>query len=139
MKVFGLCVNCIICSLDFRYTEAVVRRCSSEQVLLKISQWWSFFLIKLQAFRPEVLSKRDSSIGPFLWNLQKSIFFTEHFQWLLLEISYELSLYCIWEWWIVSLRGTYWLSSANFILFRVFRFFLFLSFFLIFLCILLLA
>ena len=55
------------------------------------------------------------------------------FRWLLLEISYELSLY-IWEWWTVSLRGTYWLSSAYFILLCVFRFFLFLSFFLIFFC-----
>ena len=62
----------------------------------------------------------------------KSIFFAEHFWWLLLEISYELSLYCIREWWIVSLCGTYWLSSAYFIIGRVFRFFLFLFFFLIF-------
>ena len=55
------------------------------------------------------------------------------------EISYELSLYFIWEIWIVSLGDTYWLSSAYFILLRVFRFLLFLSFFLIFLWILLLA
>ena len=84
MKVFGLCVNCIICSLDFRYTEAVVRRCSSEQALLKISQCWSFLLIKLQAFRHSEICK-----------IFKSIFFTEHLRWLLLELSYELSLYCI--------------------------------------------
>ena len=62
----------------------------------------------------------------------RSTFFAEHFRWLLLEISYELLLYCIWEWWIVSLRGTYWLSIAYFILLLVFRFFLFLSFFLVF-------
>ena len=50
-----------------------------------------------------------------------------------------LSLYWIWERWMVSFRGTYWLSSTYFILLRVFRFFLFLSFFfLIFLWILLL-
>ena len=36
------------------------------------------------------------------------------------------------EWWIVSLCGTYWLSSAYFILLRVFNFFLFLSLFLFF-------
>ena len=84
LKVFGLCVNYIICSLDFRYTEAVVRRCSSEQALLKISQCWSFLLIKLQAFRHSEICK-----------IFKSIFFTEHLRWLLLEISYELSLYCI--------------------------------------------
>ena len=33
--------------MDFRYTEAVVRRCSSEQVLLKISQCWSFLFNKV--------------------------------------------------------------------------------------------
>ena len=33
-----VCINYIICSLDFRYTEAVVQRCSWEQVLLKIWQ-----------------------------------------------------------------------------------------------------
>ena len=84
MKVFDLCVNCIICSLDFRYKEAVIRRCSLEQALLKISQYWSFLLIKLQAFRHSEICK-----------IFKSIFFTEHLRWLLLEISYELSLYCI--------------------------------------------
>ena len=84
MNVFGLCVYCIICSLDFNYTEAVVRRCSSEQALLKISQCWSFLLIKLQAFRHSEICK-----------IFNSIFFTEHLRWLLLEISYELSLYCI--------------------------------------------
>ena len=35
-EVFGYCVNYIICSLDFRNTEAVVLRCSSEQVFLNI-------------------------------------------------------------------------------------------------------
>ena len=59
-------------------------------------------------------------------------FFTEHVRWLLLKISHELSLYCIWEQWIVSFRGTYGPSSAYFILLRMFLFFLFLSFFLIF-------
>ena len=67
-----------------------------------------------------------------IYKIFKSIFFKEHFRWLLLQIFYELSLYCIWEWWIVSLRGLYWLSNAYFILLRVFCFFLFLSFFLIF-------
>ena len=99
MKVFGLRVNCIFCSLDFRYTEAVVRRFFSEQTLLKISQCWSFSLIKLQAFRHAILLKRNFNIGAFLFceicKIFKSIFFTEHLRWLLLELSYELSLYCI--------------------------------------------
>ena len=118
MKVFGLCVNFIICSLDFRYTEAVVRRCSSEQALLKISQCWSFLLIKLQACRHSEICK-----------IFKSIFFAEHLRWLLLKISYELSLYCIMRMMNVSLFGMYWLSSAYFNSLRVFRFFLFLSLF----------
>ena len=29
--------------------------------------WWNLFLIKLQAWRSENLSKRDSSTGVFLW------------------------------------------------------------------------
>ena len=90
----------------------------------------------MQAFRHAILLKREFNIGAFLqfeiWKIFKSIFFTVHFRWLLLEISDELSLYCIWEWWIVSLCGTYWLSSAYFILLRMFRFFLFLLLFIFF-------
>ena len=121
MKVFGLCGNFIICSLDFRYTEAVVRRCSSEQALLKISKCWSFLLIKLQAFRHSEICK-----------IFKSIFFTEHLRWLLLEISYKLSLYCIMRWWIVSLFGTYWFSSAYFMSLRVSFLSIYFSFFIFF-------
>ena len=102
MKVFGLCVNCIICSLDFSYTEAVVRRFSSEQVLLNISQSWSFFLIKLLAFIVQAcnfIEKRlqhryfslkfaKSLRASFLQNTYGGCF-------LCLEISYELSAYCI--------------------------------------------
>ena len=66
--------------------QAVVRRCSLKSGALKNftnftgKNCWSLFLIKLQAFRPEVLiffQKRlygdlhgDSSTGVFLWNLQ---------------------------------------------------------------------
>ena len=120
MKVFSLCVNYIIYSLDFRYTEAVVRRCSSEQALLKISQCWSFLLIKLQAFRHSEICK-----------ILKSIFFTERLRWLLLEISYEVSLYCIMP---MMNRAIVWYVLA---LQRLFRFiacvsFLSISFFFIF-------
>ena len=104
-------------------------------------QCWSLFLINMQAWTPATLLKRDSNIGFFLWNLQKFLrtpFFTEHIHWLLLEIFQELSLYYFGELWMVSFRGTYWLSSHDFILLRVFCFFLFLSFFLIFSWILLL-
>ena len=59
-------------------------------------------------------------------------------RWLLLEISDEPSLYSIWERWMVSFRGTYWLSSTYSILLCLFRFFQFLSFLLTFLWILLL-
>ena len=38
--------------------------------------YWNLFLIKLQAWRPATLLKRDSNTGVFLWNLQN---FSEHF------------------------------------------------------------
>ena len=37
-EVFGQYANQIICNLDYRNTEVVVRRCTSEQMLLKILQ-----------------------------------------------------------------------------------------------------
>ena len=49
-------------------------------------------------------------------------FFTEYIRQVLLEISHELSLYCIWEQWMVSFRGTYWLPNVYFILLRVVSF-----------------
>ena len=91
---------------------------------------WSLFLINIQAWRCVTLLRRDSrKFAKFL----RTPIFTERIRWLLLEISYELSLYCIWEQWMVLFRGTCWLPSVYFILLRVFRFFLFLFFFWFFL------
>ena len=53
MKVFGL---------DFKYTEVVVWRCSSEQGLLKISQCWSFFFYKICSFVKKRLQYRCFSV-----------------------------------------------------------------------------
>ena len=39
---------------------------------------WSLFLIKLHAWRPAALLKRDSKTDVFLWNLQN---FQEHWFW----------------------------------------------------------
>ena len=99
---------------------------------------WSLFLINMHAWRPATLLKRDSKIFSRFFPVRFEKFlrapiFTEHIRWLLLEISHELSLYCIWEQWMVLFRATYWLPSVYFILLCVFRFFLFLFFFLIFL------
>ena len=44
---------------------------------------WTFFLIKLQDFRPATLLKRDSNTGE-ICSTFKNTFFTEHFQWLFL-------------------------------------------------------
>ena len=49
-------------------------------------------------------------------------FFTEYIRQLLLKISHELSLCCIWEQWMVSFRGTYWLPNVYSILLRVVSF-----------------
>ena len=47
---------------------------------------WRLFLIKLQAFRPATLLKRDSNTGVFqkICKIFKNIFFTEYFRGLLL-------------------------------------------------------
>ena len=52
------------------------------------------------------------------------------------KISHAPSFDCIWKWWMVSFRGTYWLSIIYFFLLCVFLFFF--SFFLSFLRVLLL-
>ena len=51
---------------------------------------WSFFLIMLQAFM-SAISLKETQTQVFFCEICE-IFFTEHFRWLLLEISYELSL-----------------------------------------------
>ena len=55
MKFSVSIVNYINCSLDFRNTEVVVRKCISEQVFLNFAMFtrkylqWSLFLINMQA------------------------------------------------------------------------------------------
>ena len=58
------------------FSEAVVPMCSSKWVFLKISQIsqgkhlsWSLFLIKLHAWSPANLLKRDSNTCVFLWKM----------------------------------------------------------------------
>ena len=43
-------------------------------------QCWSLFLIRLQAFRPATLSRKDSNTGVFLWYCEifKNTYFDEH-------------------------------------------------------------
>ena len=87
---------------------------------------WSLFLINMQAWRPATLLKKRVQHRFFPVKFAKNLrtpFFIEHVRWLLLEISHELCLYCIWEQWMVSFRGTYRLSSVYFTLLRVFSFF----------------
>ena len=94
---------------------------------------WSLFLIKLQAFRPSTLLKRDSNIGiscEICDTFKKTFFYRIHPVAGSRNISWTLSLLHIRR--INGVISWYvWLSSAYFILARVFRFFLFLSFFLI--------
>ena len=46
------------------------------QILQENNYVGAFFLIKLQAFRPATLLKRDSNTGVIMWNLRN---FQEHF------------------------------------------------------------
>ena len=92
-----------------------------KQMLIKISQCWSSLLVKLQAFRHSEIC-----------NFFKSIFFTEHLRWLLLEISYELSLYCIMQmmnrvivWYVLALQRLFHFIACVSFLSISFSFFLF--------------
>ena len=46
---------------------------------------WSIFLLKLQAWRPATLLRRDSNTGVFFRNT----FFTEYLRWILLKLNPE--------------------------------------------------
>ena len=112
--------------MDFWNAEAVVRRCTSNR------RPWRFCNAHMKTPVLEFLFNKYAGLKT--WNFNKNRlrhryfpvelakflrtpFFTEHIQWLLLEISQELSLYCIWEQWMVSFCGTYWLPSVYFIFF----------------------
>ena len=103
---------------------------------------WSLFFNKYAGLKvcSFIKNRVQNKVFPVKFaKFLRTPFFTEHVRWLFLEISHELSFYCIREQWMVSFRGTYGPSSAYFILLRVFGFFLFLCcFFLLLLSILLL-
>ena len=117
--------------MDFRNAEAVVRRGSSEEVPKNFAMFtgkhlcWSLFLIKI------IKNRLQHRCFPVKFpKFLRTISFTEDMQWLLLEISHELSLYCICGRWMVSFRGTYWFpSSFCCVCFVSFYFFLFFLFF----------
>ena len=104
---------------------------------------WSLFLINMQAWRPETLLKKDSNIGFFPVKFAKILrgpFFTEHIQWLFLEISLEISLFIAFvnnEWchFVVRMGSPALISfycvcfvSLNFFLFFWFFFFFFVDY-----------
>ena len=89
---------------------------------------WSVFFNKYKGLKACNFNKNRLQHKLFPVQFAKFLrtpFFTEHVRRLLLEISCELPLNCIWEQRMVSFRGTYVHSSACFVLLRVFRFFLF--------------
>ena len=60
---------------------------------------WSLFLIKFQSFqsfRSATLLKSNSNKGVFLWRYLRTVFFIEHFQWLLLPFNTTFRNY-YWE------------------------------------------
>ena len=77
--------------------------------------------MKLQAFRHSEICK-----------VFKTIFFTEHLRWLILEISYELSLYCIMRmmirvsvWYVLTLQRLFHFIACVLFLSISFSFFIF--------------
>ena len=130
----------LLCQLHYLQFGFQIYRSIPLQMLFQIGSLKNFATLEflsnkvtgLQAFNfvKKIIQHKCFSVK-FVKSL-RAYSFTEHFRWLLLEISCELCLYCIWKWWIVPLHGTYWHSSAFFIFLSVFRFFLLLSFFLSF-------
>ena len=98
-SIYGKVLSCawpnftvVKCSLKIiniyhhkKFGKIIINRCSIEKLFLKILQYSQentcfgvFFLIKMQAFNPETLLKRDPNTGAFLWILRN---FLEHLSW----------------------------------------------------------
>ena len=103
-EVFFQYVNYIICGFDFRNTEAVVRRYTSEQVFLKFRNvhrkisvlgflFNKYLDLKACSFIKKRLQHRCFPVK--FAKILSTPFFAKHIRSLLLEISYELSLYYI--------------------------------------------
>ena len=71
-------------SLRSWFSEAAVHRCFPKQVFLKILQYWSLFLIKLQAFFtehlrwlfPDICGSKSDEFGTYCWHLHRFLFQT---------------------------------------------------------------
>ena len=118
--------------MDFRNIEAIVRRYTSDRCSYKFHNVHKKTPVLESLFNKCPGLKVCNFIKKRLQNrwfavkfakFFRTYFFTKHVRKLLLEISHELSHYCIWERWMVSFRGTYWLSSACFNLFNVLTFY----------------
>ena len=83
---------------------------------------WSLFLIKLQAFKPVYLLKKDSNTGAFLWKLR---IFKEHLFWSTSAIDF----FCISE--TQTTNNVIYILPENFIFnFRIYKIFSYLLSFL---------
>ena len=143
MKVFGCCVNYII-YLQFGFQ---IYKSSCPEIFFGIDGFENFVMLeflfnKVAGLQTSNLIKNRFQHRCFSVKFTKSLrtsFFTEHFRWLLLKISYELSLYCIWEWWIVLLCvciGSPALISFYCVFFvSFFYFFLFFNFYFLLFCV----
>ena len=56
-------------------------------ILIRKHLCWSLFLIRLQAFRPATLLKRDTLKQMFFCNFLRAAFLIEHLWWLLLDLD----------------------------------------------------
>ena len=100
-------------------SEAAVRRCSSKGVLKNFAiftrkhLFWSFFLIKLQAYRPAALLKRNSNTGVFYEYWARC-------EWNMFKVNSKLDIWCFSGVFIVNFgRISYLVSIDNFELVKI--------------------
>ena len=78
-----------------------------EKLFWRILLCWGLFLIKLQAFRPVTLLKRDSNTGVFLWISHSSL---EHLFW---RTSVN-GCFCLWQFFYIFQENLlYWAGEIN--------------------------
>ena len=120
---YGICNGAIIYRLLWNIPQNLEDRSSCSQMFFQTGVLnnfaiftgkhlcWSLFMIKLKAWRPTTILKRDPKTGVFLWKLFRT-FFTEHHWWLLLRGKHLFQSISFYLHWSCSLK-LYWKTPAD--------------------------